>query len=386
MAGLTETGFSVKTIDEILDEISTSLKDNIDPNLDTDPESVLGQLVGIFAERERILWLLLRDIWSAFTPGGSSGFSLTQLALLTGTKRLDATFSTVTATVNLNAGTTLPAGSQANVTDDPDSVFETLTEVENTGGTPANFPVDMRATVTGPVRAPAGTLEEITTPVVGWNTVTNALDAVEGENAETDPDLRERRELEIRAQGSSNLDAIIADVDQVEGVLDVAGTEDLEDHTFNIVIWDGVGEDAEDNEVAQKIWESKPAGIESTGSESGTAVDEQGEDRAINFDRASQVPIYFEVDLTINPDTYPGDGDTQVKQAMVDYANENYTIGSDVVPSALYGSIHAISGVISIDEIRLEVIPSPSLTVPISVSNTQIAIVTAANIDVATTP
>ena len=185
MAGIDASGLTIKTIDEIVDEISQKLKDDIDPGLDTTAESVMGQIVGIFAERERDLWLLLRDVYAAGTPGGAFGQALRQLALLTGTQQRDATYSTVTASVTLDATTTLPAGSRANVSGDPDSVFETLADVENPGGTPDTLDVAMQAVNPGPVRANTGTLTEITTPVSGWTAVTNALDADMGADVES---------------------------------------------------------------------------------------------------------------------------------------------------------------------------------------------------------
>lgn len=383
MAGLGLTGFVAKTIDEIKAEIETALKDAIDPALDVSATSVMGQIIGVFAERERQLWLVSRDVYSAFTPGGASGQALTNLSLLTGTKREDATFSTVTATVNLNAGTTLPAGSRANVDGDPDAVFETLADVENTGGSPANFPVAMQAVDPGPVRANAGTLTEITTPVSGWNSVTNALDADMGEPDEVDQDLRERREFELRIQGSSNIDAIAVHVSQVDGVEDVIGDEDLEAHTFEITLWDGTSPAADDNEIAQTIWDFKPAGIESTGPESGTAVDRDGNDRVISFRRADGLEVYLELDITIDSDLFPVDGDTQIKDAVVAFADERWEIGADVILSQIYVPIFSVSGVVSVVAIRAGFSASPTETLDLSVAATEKALSDTSRIDIA---
>lgn len=381
MAGLTPTGYEILTIDEVRAEISADLRDAFGAELDTSAESVLGQIVGIFAEREASLWLMGRDVWQAGTPGGATGVSLTQLALLTGTLRRSATYSTVTETVNLNAGTTLPAGSRVAVVSDPDAQFETLVDVTNGGGSPANLSVEMRAVTSGPVRANAGTLTTIVTPVAGWNSATNATDAELGLADETDAELRTRREEELRVQGSANLDAIDQDVEQVEGVVDARGFENdtdvtvdgLPPHSFRIVIWDGPSAAADDDEIAQAIWNAKPVGIQTVGGDTGTAFDNQGAARTINFDRAAEVEVYLEFDIEIDAATWPADGENQIADAIVDFADAEWTIGEDVILSALYGTVFSISGVRRIAAVRAGTSPSPVGTADLTIDPDEIA-------------
>jgi uncharacterized phage protein gp47/JayE len=383
--GLTITGFTVQTVDEIKTEIETSVKANLTngANIDVSATSVVGQLIGIFADREHALQLLCRDAWTAFTPSGATGTSLTQLAMLTGTIRADATFSTVTATLSLNAGVTVPAGSQISVDGDPEAVFETLADATNSGGSPATVTVQMQATAAGAVRANAGTLTQIVTPVVGWVAATNVLDAEVGSEDETDPELRLRRETELRVQGAGNLDAIRADVSKVSGVLDVKGFENFTNVTvgvlppksFEIVIWDGNPNEADDDAVAQAIWDSKPVGIYSYGGGwSGNAADAVGDLHIVNFTRATEEDVYLEFDLTVDATKYPVDGDTQVKTAVKGYADANWSIDSDVILSALYASVFSISGVVSIDAVRAGFTVSPSGTSNLTITDHQIAI------------
>lgn len=387
---LETTGFIVQTIDEIKAEIEAEVKGALGPNTDVSATSVIGQLIGIFADREHELQVVTRDVYSAFTAAGATGNSLTQLALLTGTIREDATYSTVSATVNLNAGTTLPAGSQAHVEGDPDAIFETLADVTNGTASPDDFPVDMRATEPGAVRANSGTLTEILTPVSGWNSVTNALDATMGEEDETDLELKIRREQELRRQGSGNVDAIEADVAAVDGVIDTTNFEnetdvasDLPAHSFEIVVWDGSPAAASDDAIAQAIWDAKPAGIRSFGGETGTAIDRQGSERLIDFSRAEAPDVYLEFDLTVD-DGFPVDGETQVKEAIVAFADANWSIGDDVILSALYASVFTISGVVSIDAVRAGFSASPVGTSNLTIGVRQIGLADTARIEVAT--
>lgn len=381
MSGLTDTGMEIPTIDDIVAAVSAAARAAIDPALDTGPTSVVGQLIGIQAERERSVWLAVRDVWQAFAPSGASGQSLTQLALLTGTVRRSATKSQVTATVNLNAGVTLPAGSRARVGVDVDAIFETVADVTNPGGSPANVSVVMTAVTAGATRANSGTLNTIVTPVSGWNSVTNALDADVGFADENDTALRARREAELRVQGSGNLDAIVADVDALDGVLDARGTENdtdfaadgLDPHVFRIVVWDGNPPEAVDDQIAQAIWDSKPVGIPSVGVEFGTAIDANGDPRVVNFARATELPVYLDLDIETDPETFPADGSDQIKAALVDYADAHWSIGEDVILSALYGPVFSVSGVRRVGAIRAGLAPAPVGTSDLSTDADEIA-------------
>ncbi len=380
MAGLTPTGFEVPTIDEIRSEMADALRAAIDPALDTGPTSVMGQLIGILSEREHDQWIGQRDVWQAFSVHGE-GVSLTQLALITGTVRREATVSRVTATVTLNAGVTLPAGSRARAAADLTAVFETVADVTNGGGSPAALPVVMTSADPGPVRANAGTLTVIVTPVSGWTAVTNAEDAQLGLADETDSELRARREAELRVQGSANLDAVISDVLQVDGVEDVAGEENdtnatvgaLSPHSFRIVFWDGDPSAALDTDVAQAIWDSKPVGIETIGSSSEDAVDVNGGLHEMSFDRATEQETWLEIDVEIDASRFPADGDDRIRQAVVDYADANWRIGRDVILSALYGPVFTVSGLIRITAVRAGFVINPSGTVDLSVAFDEIA-------------
>ena len=52
--GLTSTGFTGKRLDDIKTEIEDVLKSAFGPAVNLRAESVLGQIVGIFSERESL--------------------------------------------------------------------------------------------------------------------------------------------------------------------------------------------------------------------------------------------------------------------------------------------------------------------------------------------
>jgi len=84
-----------------------------------------------------------------------------------------------------------------------------------------------------------------------------------------------------------------------------------------------------DQEVAEAIFEAKPAGIETYGDVSKTVTDSQGFSHTIKFSRPTEVDIWLILDLTTTSE-YPTDGDNQVKALMVEWGN-GLGVGQDII-------------------------------------------------------
>jgi uncharacterized phage protein gp47/JayE len=254
--GLVPTGFTAKTYNDAKTEIEASFRAAFGENIDLDPASFFGQMTAIFAEREAVLWDLAQGVYSAQDPDQATGAALEQIAALTGTVRLPATSSAVFGVAIGTNGTLLSAGRVASVVGtgvkfatSADATIATLpawsaahvyakfdlvqndtgkvycatiggasagsggptgtgTAITDNGvtwrycgaGTAAVL-VALASQDTGPKLAAAGTLTTIETPVGGWSSFVNPLDATPGRDVETDSALRLRREDELRATG-----------------------------------------------------------------------------------------------------------------------------------------------------------------------------------------
>ena len=414
---LTDEGLNTQTVDEIFDEMAASLRAKAAAagvpgaaNIDVSETAPFGQLLGMAAEREFNRQQVTLAVYNSRFPSRATGDALAQGALITGTVKRDATYSVVGVLVTLTAGTTLLAGARANVDGDTEALFETLEDVTNGGVATDDIAVEMTAVESGAVRALSGTLTVINTPASGWLAVTNPFDAQVGSSIETDPALRLRREEELRSQGSTTLAAIVADVEEIEGVIEAIGFENktaaevdgLPPHSFEVVVWDGTSEDASDNAIAQAIFDASPAGIASASAgetHTGTAIEaETEEEYEIEFTRAEDVDLYFEYDLTVDPDVYPIDGDTQVKAAVVKYVNEGLlavvgedrqvrdatSIGDDVIAASLATPAFSVAGVLDVTAIPLGVTVSPVGTGNIAIGPRQIGRADSSRIVVAT--
>lgn len=385
--GLTATGFVRKDLVTIKAEIDASLQAAFGMAIDLNPNEPLGQLCGILAEREALLWENAEDIYYSFYPDTAAAVSLDNLSFLTGIVREPATYSigfvTFTRTVGVIGDIIIPLGFQVAVVGATSRVFATtgavtMLAVENTKIIP------VQSTVAGPVVALAGTLTVIVSGLYGVASATNALDITAGVDAETDAALRFRRVDELQNPGTSSADGIrtallaLAFVDEVlvvENETDAVDGDGRPAHSFEAYVGDDgvVGNHAT---IAATIWDAKPAGIATHGDIPITVTDSQGFTHVVNFSHPSDLNIYVVAAVVKNTDPnegdlFPVDGLTQVAAAILAYGN-GLTIGRDVVYNRVYAAIAAIDGVVGIT-LTTGIAPGPVGVINIVVAYNQIA-------------
>ena len=124
-------------------------------------------------------------------------------------------------------------------------------------------------------------------------------------------------------------------------------------------------------EIAETIFETKPAGIETFGSITQGITDSQGFAQNVKFSRPSGIEIWVEIDLSVDAD-YPADGDSQVQAAIVAFGNA-LGIGADVIVfPKLICSIDSIPGITDV-EIRVGTSASPTNSDNIQIDAAQIS-------------
>lgn len=393
MAGVTDTGFEAKTLETILSEIEQSQRDDISPALNQSSSSVLGQLNAIYADRERRLWELAQALYSGFDPSQATGDALARIAEITGTLREGATKSTVTVSVNVDDGfSSSPGDMVVHVDGDPDARFVNRDAVENTSGGTTDVDAIFEAEDTGPIRANAGTLTVIATPLSGWNSITNAEDATLGQVIESDTDLRARREDELFLSSATlqGVRSAILDVDDIETVTAIENTsidvspEGVPPKSFEMVVYDGTGfgdspHTVDDDDIAQAIWDAKPGGILSHGTDSGQATDDEGNAQTVPFTRPVKKDIHLAVTVTTNVDY---EGDTALKEAIVDWADANLLPGDDVIEARLCIPIFGVQGVTDITSLTLGFDPGSLGTTNLAIATREIANFDTSNIEV----
>ena len=380
MPGITDTGFDVKLLQTIKSEVSQDLRDKISAKLDTSSEQPTGQLVGTFSREVALLWEVLGELYGFFDPANAEGAQLDNLAALVGVYRKSATKGTVTLELDLDASTTVPAGSISSV----DSDNRWITDSDVTSTTAGTYTVTATAEEAGVKVANAGTITNIVTPVAGWNSVTNPSDANPGTDEESDTALRSRRDASLSLTGSGTVAAIRAGLLALEGMqsanvlentTDSVDANGLSPHSVEAIVFDGDPPAEADNDIAQVIWDEKGTGTATGGSSSGTATDAAGGSQTVNFTRPTAVDIYVAFEITVDS-TYPADGDTQLKNLVVAETNVGGDVemlpGTDVIQSRIQALAFEIQGVVDA-EVYIDTSPSPAATANIAINIREIA-------------
>ncbi len=445
--GLTSAGFRAKTTAEVLAELDAAVKAQLGANVNTQSDSILGVIITILADREGELWELLQSVYAGLDPDQATSDQLRALAALTGTVPAAATKSTALLSATGTPATVLAVGRIAAVAGSPSSRFVTTAEATLAAatawaGTTAYVVGDIRTNasriyrcitagtsagsggptttaaditdntahwrylgegtgyatvaaegeVTGPVVGNAYTITSIVTPVSGWSNVTNILDAAVGTNEETDAALRVRRVVELSAQGAGTVETIRAKVSKVTGVLDAVCFENTTDttdgsgrppHSVHVVVEQGTSTALA---VATAIFESKPAGIATHGSQSQAVTDSRGASHTIKWDWASAVNIYVDVDINVIAADFPADGADQIEAAIIAYGDA-LLIGRDVIAEKIRALVWAIPGVYDITDFDIATSgPPPVGASNITINATQVADFDTSRIVVNVTP
>lgn len=480
--GLLSTGFARKRLQDIKTELEASFRAAFGTSINLLPQSVLGQWIGIAAEREALIWELAEAVYNSQYPDTASDTALDNAVRLTGTTRREATFSEVTLRLTGTQGTVVAAGFVASVNGasanqfvttaagtlgtgideiqtvtfsevptagqwrlsfDGDSTallnFDadaatvqtairaiagledltvtgnyllgfavtftgtagqqdqialaiasntlsgatsvTITITETIKGNGPFADVSARATVSGQITGQAGTITVIQTPTFGVTSVTNLLDATVGRARESDADLRLRRLEEQQRAGTATVEGIrenLLAVDQVTQALVVENTDVVTDidgrpaKSFEAYVQGGDNQD-----IFDAIWASKPAGIRTYGTISGTIIDSQGFSQPIQFSRPIEALVYIDVVITANTDpnegsVYPANGDDLVQAAILAYGS-TFQLGQDIIVNRFYTPINTVPGVIGID-FKVGLAPSPTLSANIAIGATSIAV------------
>lgn len=244
-----------------------------------------------------------------------------------------------------------------------------------TGAMPDDFIIQsgangkFTAVETGYQTCEIGELDEIAVAVSGWSAVYNYTAGVLGEDLESDESLRVRREAAAKVRKSKATDPATE-----AALLDVPGVTTarvFSNRNFNTNA-DGVpgksfislvvgGTDAD---VARCIYENQPSGIQSWGNTTVNVTDSHGFEQQISFSRPTPkylwVKFYYRV---YDEEVFPGED--AIKKAMVEWADKQYTMGKDVIPTRIPGGIYELVEGVGVAMAYVALTDSPD-TVPSS--------------------
>jgi uncharacterized phage protein gp47/JayE len=129
--GVTDAGFQIPQITDIQTEINNSIISTFGANVDLSADAPFGQISGIFAEREYLLWAAMQDVYNSQYPNTAFGVSLDNVGSISGIPRLGPLPSTIQG-VKLfgTAGTVVPGAAlpttstRFSVNGSPNNIFQ----------------------------------------------------------------------------------------------------------------------------------------------------------------------------------------------------------------------------------------------------------------------
>lgn len=326
-------GFHFPDYPTVLSYLQESYRSIYGSDVYLNADSQDGQWVAIMAQAIYDSMSVAAAVYNSFSPSTAQGTGLSRNVKINGITRRAATFSTVDVTVVGQAGTVIQNG----------QVQDTLGQKWNLPSTvivPVSGSVSVTATsaVAGAVTAAANTVNQIYTPTLGWQSVTNPLAATVGVAVETDAQLRTRQQYSTALPSRSIMDGTIGAVADVTGVVRYRGYENdtntddvngIPPHSVALVV------DGGDNQaIAEAIARHKTPGTGTYGTTSEVVYDQYNVPNQISFFRPTNVAIRAEVRIKVFTG-YTAGYAALVQQAVANAIN-SLGIGDDVLFTKLY--------------------------------------------------
>lgn len=396
MAGPTfgPSGLQIQTVDQIQADLSTYLQAQFGASLQTtNGKAVVGQMVSALAQLLVTYQEGIDAAYQANTLDGASGVNLDRLVEALGLTRNIATSTIVPVTFASSkpvGAISIPKGVIITLGATGAQFVTTATISVPALGTTASSII---ALVAGPTAVSAGqTTWQITTPFTdsSFISLTNTIGAP-GLDQETDAALRTRVLFSAHLPGNSTVEAIranLADLDGIDTVRVYENTAITPGITSPVVISLLPGKSfvavvsgptaALPAVVAPVIYNHKPAGISTYGSTSTTVTDADGYLVPISYEQAIGVEFYIDVTLAGVPATLYD----AVRAALIAYvgngsAASGLGIGGTLVKVALEAVIYdatkvnGVSTCTNISGLKFDALPPPAG--PINTNNLTVA-------------
>jgi uncharacterized phage protein gp47/JayE len=337
------------TLETVRAEFRTAFGDDLDVSAET-PQGVL--ITGEVLARDNVI----RNnaaVANQLNPNLAGGVFLDAIWGLTGGGRVKATPSIILdAVITGVPGTIIPGGTLAAVLDTGEQFAFMKTIVINNQGV-ANF-VPMQSVEVGAIAAPANSLTQIVTGVLGWETITNPTAATLGKAEETDAASRVRRRQTLALQGVALPEAITSGLYTVEGVRSLAFRENTTDdpiviegvtlvpHSIYVCIDGGI-----DLDVARMLLRKKSIGAGWNGTTTVSVIEPYSrQSYDVKFSRPQIVNIWIRVTVG-NTGTISNVAEA-VRAAILAYAageqegEEGFVVGGDVSPFEISSAVSRV--------------------------------------------
>lgn len=356
------TGVIVPDTATLREEVEAEYKAVFGADLPVTPETPQGVLITAEVESRDGMIRNNAEVANQINPDIAGGIWLDALWALTRGKRRGATVSKLSGVVFSGIPRTpIPAGSLANVASSG-ARFRTVVDLEiGSGGSVVG---SMEAVEPGPVAAPSGSLTEIASTVLGWETVTNPSPAEIGSSRESDVSSRRRRRQTLALQSVGTQEAIISRIYNLDGVTSLRFRENI---TGSPLVIDGVVtlvphsiyvcvDGGESIDIASALLDSKAVGTDFNGSIEVSVIEPfSGQIYSVKFDRP--VERTFRARVTVKPSnldvmTIIPDAITQGAQGELE-GDTGLAVNQDLSPFELAGYINQVEPRILVTRVEI---------------------------------
>lgn len=357
-------------------DIDAAFGGGVNPALETPQGQLASSTTAIIGAKNNEFASYVNQVDPAFAEGRMQD-GIARIYFL---DRKPGTSTAVVATCMGLTGTSIPVGARAQATDG------NLYVCTQAGTIPASGSVDLAfsCSVDGPIACPANSLNQVYQAISGWDSINNASPGTVGSYVETRAEFEERRRQSVALNARGSLQAIYANVLNVDDVIDAYVTENntsapitiggmtLLPHSIYVAVVGGVAAD-----IANAIWRKKSNGADYNGNTSHTVEDTTGyqypyPSYVVTWETPAALPVLFAVQIANNP-ALPSNVVALVKQAIIDAFNGvdgglRARIGSTLYASRYYAPLSALSNSMSILSLLLGTVSPtlPSVTVPIN--------------------
>lgn len=208
------TGIHAPTYQQVLTNLTSAYKGIFGSDAYLGNDSQDGQLLAIFAQAIADNNAATIQTYNAYSPSFALGNGLSSAVKINGIRRLVSSNSTAPMLIIGQAGTIINNGS---VTDAASHSWNLPAVVTIPIG--GSITVLATASTPGAIAAPSGSITQIATPTLGWQSASNTSDATLGAPVETDYGLRIRQSISTAYPSLSVNQAVEAAVANVPGVI-----------------------------------------------------------------------------------------------------------------------------------------------------------------------
>ena len=360
---ITSTGVILPDTSVIRDEVESEWRAAFGQDLVVTSETPQGAMITIDVESRDGMVRNNAELANQINPDIAGGIFLDAIWALTRGRRRSATRSVLSGVEFRGIpGTIIPSRSVA-VVETTGARF--LTSIDLVIGPAGLVTGQMVAEDTGPVAAPAGTLTQVASSVLGWEQVTNPTSAALGADRETDIASRKRRRNTLALQSISLPEAVISRVYGVDGVRSLS-FRDNDTNTTQVI--DGVSlvphsvwvcvDGGEETDIATALLASKTGGAGWNGDVLVSLIEPaSGQAYAVRFDRPQELNRILRI--TVKPTTL--DAQAIILQAIQQYqageldGEDGLVVGEDLSPFEIAGAINEVEPRIFVKKVESSV-------------------------------